>query len=188
MVSGTAVAGEVERAYADHGIFAYFEKQAFDRQAFLSSTLEALADGRPGPGEMALLTPRERDVLELLAQGMPNKDIAASLVISTNTVKRYLKSVFEKLGVDTRRLQQRRPAAPGSAAPHGAVRALHPRCGSSWNPTTAKSTRYTESRKTAKMAVKANIPALASGWLRRYQISEKSPNGLVKISQLFQRG
>jgi DNA-binding NarL/FixJ family response regulator len=102
VVSGTALAGEVERAYADHGIFAYFEKQAFDRQAFLSLTLESLAAGQPGPDDLALLTPRERDVLELLAQGMTNKDIAAHLVISPNTVKRYLKSVFEKLDVDTR--------------------------------------------------------------------------------------
>jgi len=37
-----------------------------------------------------------------LAQGKTNKDIADALVISTNTVKRHLKAIFDKLGVHTR--------------------------------------------------------------------------------------
>ncbi len=113
VVSGTALAGEVERVYADHGIVSYFEKQAFDRQAFTALTLEALATGRPAADDLAILTPRERDVLALLAQGLTNKDIAAQLVISTNTVKRYLKSVFEKLGVDTRVAAAARASSAG---------------------------------------------------------------------------
>jgi len=51
---------------------------------------------------MSQLTPREREVLELLAQGMTNKGIAETLVITTNTVKRHLKAVFSKLEVHTR--------------------------------------------------------------------------------------
>jgi DNA-binding NarL/FixJ family response regulator len=40
--------------------------------------------------------------LNLLAQGMTNKEIAEALVITTNTVKRHLKAIFEKLEIHTR--------------------------------------------------------------------------------------
>ena len=48
------------------------------------------------------LTKREREVLTLLADGLGNKQIAARLGISTNTVKTHLELLFEKLGVSTR--------------------------------------------------------------------------------------
>ena len=48
------------------------------------------------------LTPRELEVLGLLARGYTNKEIAAELVITTNTVKRHLKAIFGKLEVHTR--------------------------------------------------------------------------------------
>ena len=49
-----------------------------------------------------VLTSRERDVLALLADGLGNKQIAARLGISTNTVKTHLELLFEKLGVSSR--------------------------------------------------------------------------------------
>ena len=52
--------------------------------------------------ELGCLTDREREVIELLARGLTNKDIAEALVISDNTVKRHLKAIFEKLDVHTR--------------------------------------------------------------------------------------
>ncbi len=48
------------------------------------------------------LTTREREVLLLVAQGMSNQQIAASLYISEKTVKNHLSSIFEKLGVSDR--------------------------------------------------------------------------------------
>ena len=48
------------------------------------------------------LTPRENEILALLADGLVNKQIAARLGISTNTVKTHLELLFEKLGVTTR--------------------------------------------------------------------------------------
>lgn len=48
------------------------------------------------------LTPRELEVLKLLAQGMSNRAIAEALVISERTVQTHLSSVFDKLGVASR--------------------------------------------------------------------------------------
>jgi two-component system, NarL family, nitrate/nitrite response regulator NarL len=48
------------------------------------------------------LTPREQQVLELVAQGRSNKRIAVELGISEHTVKFHLNAILEKLDVDTR--------------------------------------------------------------------------------------
>jgi len=52
--------------------------------------------------DSAVLSNRERQVLALLADGLGNKQIAARLGISTNTVKTHLELLFEKLGVASR--------------------------------------------------------------------------------------
>ncbi len=49
-----------------------------------------------------LLTNREQQILELLADGLGNKQIAARLGISPNTVKTHLELLFDKLSVSTR--------------------------------------------------------------------------------------
>lgn len=49
-----------------------------------------------------VLTNREREILALLADGLGNKQIAARLGISTNTVKTHLELLFEKLEVSSR--------------------------------------------------------------------------------------
>ena len=101
VVSGVANPNEIERAYTEHKIFAYLQKQAFERDIFLNTVGEALAAPRTNR-ELESLTDREREVLELLAHGLTNKEIAESMVISTNTVKRHLKAVFDKLETHTR--------------------------------------------------------------------------------------
>ena len=50
----------------------------------------------------ASLTPREEDVLGLLAQGYSNRQIAHSLFISLTTVKKHVERIISKLGVSTR--------------------------------------------------------------------------------------
>lgn len=62
------------------------------------------------------LTARELEVLELLAEGMANKEIANQLVVSEATVKTHLVHIFTKLGVDTR------TAAVAAAVDRGLIR------------------------------------------------------------------
>jgi two-component system nitrate/nitrite response regulator NarP len=48
------------------------------------------------------LTKRERELVDLVRQGLRNRDIAAQLGVTEGTVKVYLHAIFEKLGVDNR--------------------------------------------------------------------------------------
>ncbi len=52
--------------------------------------------------EISLLTPRESEVLELVAQGLSNKEIAGKLVISVNTVRSHLRFILDKLHMNNR--------------------------------------------------------------------------------------
>jgi len=49
-----------------------------------------------------LLTPREEQVVALVAEGLSNRDIARELNLSEHTVKKYLFRIFEKLGISSR--------------------------------------------------------------------------------------
>ena len=52
-----------------------------------------------GEGNSSGLSKREREVLALVSAGASNKDIAAALVVSLNTVERHLANIYTKLGV-----------------------------------------------------------------------------------------
>ena len=82
VVSGIANPLDIEKTYQEQGIFAFMEKQSFDRRTFISTVEEAQAAARIN-SELKILTDREHEVLNLLAQGMTNKEIAETLVIST---------------------------------------------------------------------------------------------------------
>lgn len=68
---------------------------AAHRSAEIAATLAAM---RAGP----TITPRERSILELIAAGRANKEIAALLGIAEDTVKRHVSHILEKLDVHDR--------------------------------------------------------------------------------------
>ncbi len=47
---------------------------------------------------LSLLTPREREVLKLIARGLSNGEIASALFISQHTVKNHVSNIYRKLG------------------------------------------------------------------------------------------
>ncbi len=67
------------------------------------------------PGQTHGLTERELEVLQLVAAGKSNREIAAALVISEHTVARHLQNIFAKLGLSSR------TAATAFAFEHGLV-------------------------------------------------------------------
>ncbi len=68
----------------------------------LSASLLALPAAPAVDEDSEALTPREREVLQLLARGLANKQIAAQLGLSENTVKFHISSVYAKLGAGNR--------------------------------------------------------------------------------------
>jgi DNA-binding NarL/FixJ family response regulator len=98
----------------------------------VSSDLVSIADlglgasGVSGRSQMkvdAELTPREREVLSLMASGATNAVIATRLVISENTVKSHVKQILRKLGAGNRAEATSRFLAGSEIAPP----ALEPR-------------------------------------------------------------
>jgi two-component system response regulator DevR len=66
--------------------------------------MQLLREGGPadGAGDISVLSPQERRVLALVAEGHTNRSVGQKLGLSENTVKNYLVTVFEKLNVKRR--------------------------------------------------------------------------------------
>jgi DNA-binding CsgD family transcriptional regulator len=72
---------------------------------FLDKTVQFVRAGRPAePTEVEFLelTAREREVLDLIARGLDNAQIASSLSLSEKTVRNHINSIFGKLGTPNR--------------------------------------------------------------------------------------
>jgi two-component system nitrate/nitrite response regulator NarP len=71
-------------------------------EEWIDRHLQAEAARAPTSRDRSLLSPRETELVNLVRQGLRNRDIAEKLGITEGTVKVYLHSVFEKTGVANR--------------------------------------------------------------------------------------
>lgn len=67
-----------------------------------ASVITGAKDGKSLDSDVALLTNRETEILDLVAQGMSNKEIAEQLFVSKYTVESHIKHIYRKLSVTKR--------------------------------------------------------------------------------------
>jgi DNA-binding NarL/FixJ family response regulator len=84
---------------AEFGSLAEARRSGMTADGVIASTPDDGDDDAPGP---ELLTSRELEVLQLIADGLPNKAIATRLGISDQTVKFHVSSISGKLGAANR--------------------------------------------------------------------------------------
>ena len=92
-------------ALESDGVRVAGEAESLDEAAAIEPSADALVFERDDDGDgfvSETLTPREREVLDWLAQGLTNRAIAARLGISDHTVKFHVASIYGKLGASTR--------------------------------------------------------------------------------------
>jgi DNA-binding NarL/FixJ family response regulator len=70
--------------------------------AVTARVLERIRSGGQQPSELKVLTDQERRILEFVAQGMTNHEIAQKMFLADKTVKNYVSSMLAKLGLERR--------------------------------------------------------------------------------------
>jgi len=127
LVMGVADTEPVIMGYINAGAFGYILREdsiqellrviraAYDDKAIVTPAVAARLIARIAelseklnavgidPSDYQELTPREREILELIADGMTNRQIADKLVIELGTVKNHVHSILEKLNVNSRK-------------------------------------------------------------------------------------
>ena len=99
-----AVRARLRAALESDGVRVAGEAETLDEAVGIEPTIDAFVFERDDDDDSVAepLTPREREVLEWLAEGLTNRAIAARLGISDHTVKFHVASIYGKLGVSTR--------------------------------------------------------------------------------------
>ena len=99
------------RLFADLGLpMARLLQEARSRAVmpeYVAKLLAAFGDGHPLTAQVAMplpepLSQREQEVLKLIAAGLTNREIAETLVVSPETVKKHTSAIYSKLGVSNR--------------------------------------------------------------------------------------
>src|SRR3712207_5299709 len=103
-VLGAGAKGYLLKSDAARSIAAAVEALATHRPYFNWKVSETLLDGflraaaAAGPDETEPLTPREREVAQLLAEGRSNKEVVARLDVSVKTVETHRAALMRKIG------------------------------------------------------------------------------------------
>lgn len=86
------------------GALGFISKSANSDELRQAVTRVLLGETLPVPqtSDKPQLTPRQLEILQLLAEGLPNKSISRQLGVSEDTVKTHLKTLFQELTVHTR--------------------------------------------------------------------------------------
>jgi DNA-binding NarL/FixJ family response regulator len=115
VASGTGAAGAgylLNDRVADVGEFAEaLSRVAGGGTALHPEVVTQLLGASRRTGGLGVLTPRERDVLSLMAEGRSNGAIAGILVISERAVEKHISNIFSKLGLATSDADHRRVLA-----------------------------------------------------------------------------
>jgi two-component system response regulator DevR len=70
--------------------------------ALIAQVMERVRSGSPTDSRVAALTQREREVLDLIADGLTNRQIGERMFLAEKTVKNYVSSLLGKLGMERR--------------------------------------------------------------------------------------
>lgn len=93
----------VDHIWASHEDKALLSpKLAYRLMAKVAEFAQLLDDVEVGIDEISELTPREREILEMIGKGLSNQEIADQLVIEIGTVKNHVHSILKKLNVNSR--------------------------------------------------------------------------------------
>lgn len=92
-VGGTDLIGCVRRVAAGDSLI---------DPSLTARVLDRLRHGSAEPDELSSLTPQERRILSLIAEGMTNRQIGERMFLAEKTVKNYVSSILAKLGLERR--------------------------------------------------------------------------------------
>lgn len=84
-----------------------------------TAAMAVLLNMAQGNAQTSAMTPREQEVLALLAGGLSNRDLAQRLQLKESTVKRHVGSILEKLGLNNRAEAAAFAVSQGLAVPRG---------------------------------------------------------------------
>ena len=76
--------------------------QSLLNPALTERVLERLRDGPRADPRLASLTPQERRILDLIAEGQTNRQIAETMFLAEKTIKNYVSNLLAKLGMESR--------------------------------------------------------------------------------------
>jgi DNA-binding NarL/FixJ family response regulator len=93
---------QFERAWTHGDRLTIAEAIALAGEIEFAETAPTPVPAAPGTGELAILTPRELEVLRLIVEGKTDREIARELSISSGTASRHVANILHKIEVRTR--------------------------------------------------------------------------------------